>query len=266
MMEKKARLLIIAFLMLLIGGLILTKTYKNVIQEGIGKRYGGKGKLIRESNFKNRTRDNIEEFYDENGKLLSTSEIYSDGETGIKFYDEEGYVVSLKVYDEKGKIVFEEIFNNETGESSETRYKDGKPREMRIARDNIVLEIKKYDKNGKLLIETEDVFQLIPPVDVISADTIKDGGSISVSLQDNSGKVLFLCLETPWNHPRSIYVGEVSYTLPRAKKIEQGSESEKLILKLLEDWVRKNTSQRPRSVYDVDPQLITEIIEVLKNR
>ena len=125
-------------------------------------------------------------------------------------------------------------------------------------------------KNGKLLTATKNVFELVPPVDILAAVTWQDGGSIDVSLADNSGKIFCFILKAdlskPDDWPRPVEIWETS-SRHESTKLSLGGKEEKTLLELLEQWSKNNDSGKTvdESGEPVG-QDIDEIIKVLISR
>ena len=103
-------------------------------------------------------------------------------------------------------------------------------------------------------------FKLVKPIEIDSADMYRDGGTIYVVLKDTNGKTFPFCLDGRMQalrifekpRPYHIFIRVMHPSIAGAQEIPINGKEEKILLKVLEDWIKENVSEEEqRNLQDV---------------
>ncbi len=150
--------------------------------------------------------------------------------------------------------------------------------------------------NGSAVLASDDVeiplaqgvVKLIKPIEVNHADMLKDGGTITITLKDAKDQWFPLCLDGRMKvlkfgeklKPYSIFVNATTPDTPGAQILSVGGQEEKVILRILKDWISENISEADQNnLLDISKfknivwtdklykaRRVLQLIEELKNR
>ena len=97
--------------------------------------------------------------------------------------------------------------------------------------------------------------KLVKPIDIVESDMFRDGGTMYAVLKDSNGKSFPFCLDGRIQEvtveefekgvkskPRHIFVGATHPASAGAQEIPVDGKEEKILLGILEDWVREHLS------------------------
>jgi len=87
--------------------------------------------------------------------------------------------------------------------------------------------------------------KLYSPITIENVLSYYDGGTTGFITKDSKGTKFSFCLDGRMHqpNPRHIFIGSNYPTGPVAVEVPIGGAQEKIILKILEDWLRANVSQ-----------------------
>lgn len=147
----------------------------------------------------------------------------------------------------------------------------------------IALEVYGEETNPNDVVSLSDKIKLYAPINVKSADMFEDGGTIEIDIEDSRGQALPFDLDgrlatTVFSGEKTkdkkMFIGGYPGS-PGAIELSVGGDQEKIILRILEDWVKLNVSQEAliklskTQVYSDEARKINcilSVINTLKNR
>jgi len=128
-------------------------------------------------------------------------------------------------------------------------------------------------------------FELRAPLILVEADAWQDSGSIGIMFSDPKGKELSFCLNRTKTSKESrdhIFLGATYFKEDGARLIERGSDTEKAVLVLLNNWLDANWTKSEQETFrkhmdehkdnpsfkksELDAMLVLKIIAVLEKR
>lgn len=123
-----------------------------------------------------------------------------------------------------------------------------------------------YSDLIEIPVRAEEI-KLIKPIDIVHAEIFRDGGTISVSLKDAQGTIFSFCLDGRLQEvglgqepkPLAVFVNATYPNDPKGEPLPVGGRKEKIILKILQDWINDHVSAREqKELRDVSaPSAIT---------
>ena len=89
------------------------------------------------------------------------------------------------------------------------------------------------------------------PIDVLEADTLKDGGTIEMKISDTLGKTLSFCLDhrLTVKKPYHVFLQADNSAAICSKEVPIGGQEEKALVLILQGWLDSKLSQAEQEKY-----------------